>query len=316
MNFLNLKYFIAIAEEKNISAAARNLYVSQQSLSEHLKKLENEVGVPLFHRGTELTLTVAGECFLEGSREILASYDRMIANISAVTEQRRSQITIAVATYGDPPFLADLILRFTQKYPLYDVSVIKRLHTDVSYHMLGADLYISYLPVDESLAVVPVLEEDPYCVLLHRSVAAAAFGSDWEAAEAELIATQNLALLKRLPFILLNDRHGRLANDLDLIFKEYRFAPLAGFQSENGDLNAQMCERGAGCLLAPGDYIRRRFGNADGVLPSDLLCFPIQTESFPARLAICYEKGKHLHDAEICFINEMKAYFSESISSV
>ena len=45
MNFLNIKYFIAIAEEQNISAAARKLYVSQQSLSEHLKKLETEIGV-------------------------------------------------------------------------------------------------------------------------------------------------------------------------------------------------------------------------------------------------------------------------------
>lgn len=51
MNFLNIKYFIAIAEEQNISAAARKLYVSQQSLSEHLKKLETEIGAPLFIRG-------------------------------------------------------------------------------------------------------------------------------------------------------------------------------------------------------------------------------------------------------------------------
>lgn len=69
MNFLNIKYFIAIAEEQNISAAARKLYVSQQSLSEHLKKLETEIGAPLFIRGNTITLTVAGECFLDGAKE-------------------------------------------------------------------------------------------------------------------------------------------------------------------------------------------------------------------------------------------------------
>lgn len=54
MNFLNIKYFIAIAEEQNISAAARKLYVSQQSLSEHLKKLETEIGAPLLSGGIPL----------------------------------------------------------------------------------------------------------------------------------------------------------------------------------------------------------------------------------------------------------------------
>ena len=65
MNFLNIKYFIAIAEEESISAAARKLFVSQQSLSEHLKKLENQIGVPLFNRETPLSLTVAGETYFE-----------------------------------------------------------------------------------------------------------------------------------------------------------------------------------------------------------------------------------------------------------
>ena len=51
MNFRNLQYFLAAAEEKNITHAARKLYISQQSLSGHIAKLEEELGVSLFQRG-------------------------------------------------------------------------------------------------------------------------------------------------------------------------------------------------------------------------------------------------------------------------
>ena len=92
MNFLNIKYFIAIAEEQNISAAARKLYVSQQSLSEHLKKLETEIGAPLFIRGNTITLTVAGECFLDGAKEIMASLNENIKKVAVVVSPSIEQV--------------------------------------------------------------------------------------------------------------------------------------------------------------------------------------------------------------------------------
>lgn len=314
MNFLNIKYFMVIAEEKNISAAARKLYVSQQSLSEHLKKLEAELGVPLFKRGgSSLSLTVAGECFFEGAREMLKVHERMLANINAVTIHRRSKITVGVPTYSDPPFLADLLVRFTTNHPQYDVSVVKRLHSDISHNMRGADLYISVCPVPEELEAVPIIDSDPYCAVFREDLAAKIYGDSWPDLEKELTETQNLALLKEMPFILLTDRHSQLANDLDLIFKEYEFTPKIGFLSENGSLNADMCLRGTGCILMPQDSCIRYFSSRCGSWPSELRRYPIKVDSFRPYLAICYEKGKHLHDAEICFLNEARAFLANSI---
>ena len=84
MNFLNLEYFIIIAEERSFSRASERLYISQQSLSEHIKKLEASLGVTLFIRGRTLALTEAGECFLQGAKEILATRDQMLRNISSL----------------------------------------------------------------------------------------------------------------------------------------------------------------------------------------------------------------------------------------
>ena len=57
MNFSNINYFLAIVEEGSISAAARKLYISQQALSEQLRKMEEEVGAPLLKRGKNSELS-------------------------------------------------------------------------------------------------------------------------------------------------------------------------------------------------------------------------------------------------------------------
>lgn len=65
MNFQNIEYFLAVAEYGNFTKAARSLYISQQSLSENIKRLEEEIGTPLLVRGKTVTLTRAGECFFQ-----------------------------------------------------------------------------------------------------------------------------------------------------------------------------------------------------------------------------------------------------------
>lgn len=76
MDIRPLKYFIAVAEEGNISRAAGRLYISQPALTRHIHALEEELGVALFRRtnwGVELTQ--AGDCLLEHARSIKAHID-------------------------------------------------------------------------------------------------------------------------------------------------------------------------------------------------------------------------------------------------
>ncbi len=310
MNFLNIKYFLAIVEEQSISSTARKLFISQQSLSEHLKKIESEIGVPLFERGSPLRLTAAGEYFYSGCKELMDVYNRTLANIESATSKRRSRITVGIATYGMPPFLPELLTRFKEAYPLYDVDIVKRLHSDVSHNMTGVDLYISYLPLDENLEHVALIDHDPYCVAFQKSLALKTYGSQWESIENQLLETEDLSLLRDMPFLILRDRQNLFARDLDSIFKEFHFTPVIAYNSENGDLNDELCLKGVGCLLAPSDYINRRFYSNENDLTAELLSYPIKVTSFRQTLAICYKKGQHLHAAERCFISEAKALFT------
>ena len=77
MNFLNLEYFVMIAEERNITRVAEKEHISQQSLSNHVKKMEEEFGVKLFDRTGTLSLTYAGERVYNYASELLKIKDEM-----------------------------------------------------------------------------------------------------------------------------------------------------------------------------------------------------------------------------------------------
>src|SRR5215207_8790119 len=80
-----LRYWIAVAEEANITRAAERLHISQPALSSAIKQLEGQLGVPLLDRGggRGVTVTPAGAVLLERGRELLALADAVVQEVRA-----------------------------------------------------------------------------------------------------------------------------------------------------------------------------------------------------------------------------------------
>ena len=78
INFLNLEYFLVAAEELNFTKAAKKLFISQQSLSNHISNMEKEFDVILFNRTTPLTLTYAGQALKEKAKQMQRSFENVI----------------------------------------------------------------------------------------------------------------------------------------------------------------------------------------------------------------------------------------------
>ena len=92
INFLNLEYFLVAAEELNFTRAARKLYISQQSLSNHISNLEKEFDVILFNRTSPLTLTYAGRALKTRARELLDLRDETYKEISDIKDFSTGQL--------------------------------------------------------------------------------------------------------------------------------------------------------------------------------------------------------------------------------
>lgn len=86
MSLTQLRYFVAVAEEKNVARAAARVHIAQPPLSRQIKGLEEELGVTLFQRTPKgMELLPAGETFLEHARSILTRVDAAIVATRAST---------------------------------------------------------------------------------------------------------------------------------------------------------------------------------------------------------------------------------------
>lgn len=303
MNFQNIEYFLAVVEYRNFTKAAQSLYISQQSLSENIRRLEEEIGTPLLNRGRTLTLTPAGECFVSGGRKILNTQDKMLREIAAVSNTCRSTIVLGVQPFDMPPFLPQAISRFTKQYPEYEVSVAPAHSTEV------ADLTFYGGPVEKGLESIPLITGDPYAVVVNRALARQVFGGEWASVEAELLEEQRLSVLRTLPFLLLYENK-RLHPTQEAVFQAAGFSPVEAFKSEDAGLLVSLCSTGTGAFLGPEDYCRRRFGALLNPEVGSLRCYPIQDVP-PTSLSVTYPKGKHLNQAEKRFVDELRQVITE-----
>ena len=97
MNIKQLKYFLVVAEERQITSAAKKLYIAQPPLSYQLKQLEKEVGVQLFVRTAHgIELTEEGKVFQKYAEKIVALSVSAKSQIHQIKEGELGKIRIGV----------------------------------------------------------------------------------------------------------------------------------------------------------------------------------------------------------------------------
>mgnify|MGYP002796700814 FL=1 len=95
MELRELRYFLAVAREQNITKAAEALYISQPSLSKQMQNLENEIGRPLFARGSrKVTLTEAGILLKKRAEQLLELYEKTEQELAAPEETVCGEVRI------------------------------------------------------------------------------------------------------------------------------------------------------------------------------------------------------------------------------
>ena len=140
-----IETFLAATESLNFSETAKQLHLSQPTVSHHIKSLEDELSVELFERtGTGLRLTEAGRLLVPWARRLLhdsADLQAMMASLrDAVGELR-----IACSTTAGKYVLPQLAARFRQKYPGIQVQIPACAPEQVSLNLLEGDAHIGVL---------------------------------------------------------------------------------------------------------------------------------------------------------------------------
>ena len=154
MNMKQLKYVLLLADLGSFSAAADELGISQPSLSQYIKKIENQVGMPLFERTNgDVRLTDAGNVYVEYGRKILALEHQMETQFSDIAENKTGSIIVGTSPYRSAGMMPEIAKEFKLKYPGIHLVVEEMVSSDLINKMgKGAfDLCLTMLPVDEKI---------------------------------------------------------------------------------------------------------------------------------------------------------------------
>ncbi|MCG1020917.1 LysR family transcriptional regulator [Sutcliffiella horikoshii] len=156
-----IRTFIVAAEKNNFRKAAEHLYISQPTVTVHIKQLEKEVGAILFVRdGRKVCLTEAGRKYLKHAKRLLSLHEEGIEDLHSFQQGFTSRLTIGIS-----PIIADTILpyvlkKFVETHPTIEINVRIIESIDIEQAVEGEE-------VDIGLSCLPKREMDLFCHLLY-----------------------------------------------------------------------------------------------------------------------------------------------------
>lgn len=167
-----LRYFMEIAREENMTKAAERLHISQSALSKEIKKLEGELGHPLFIRTNKnMHLNDEGMLLRKRAGDILEMVDKTVEEFSQLNSITGGEIRIGCAESIQIKYLANVIKSFKKKYPNFIFHIFSGDTDPVAERLDKGLLDIAVIVEPPNLSkynYLPVPESDKWGVIMRR----------------------------------------------------------------------------------------------------------------------------------------------------
>ena len=144
MEIHQLRYFVAVAEEGSFSRAAAKVRVAQPSLSQQIRKLEAEVGQPLFDRlPRSVVLTEAGHCLIDYARQILASIVEARRCVDELKGEVAGELAVGAIPTIAPYVLPGLVRKFQEHYPQVTLEIVEDVTEGITRRVEAGELDVA-----------------------------------------------------------------------------------------------------------------------------------------------------------------------------
>jgi DNA-binding transcriptional LysR family regulator len=237
MDLQQLRSFAAVAHHRHFTRAAAELHVGQPAVSQHVRRLEDELGVRLLSRTTRsVELTEAGRLLLARTDRALGELDAGLAEIAEIRGLVRGRLSIGAMQWLEPYDLAATLATFHERHPAIDIRVVEEVAGAMLAAVLADQLDIAFVPIEDGLPAgldSHLLFEDELVLVVprgHRLAGRAHVG---------------LSALCEEPFVFLREGTG-LRRAVEVAAGAAGFVPHASFETNELTRVLALVARGLG----------------------------------------------------------------------
>lgn len=311
MDLESLYYFLETARDLHITRTAQRLHMSQQTLSNHIMRLEKYYGTKLFYRYPTLQVTSAGKEVLKFARKVHQDEINLKAVLVDTLKSDTGEITISASSPRFNYYLPNVLKKFSQEYPNVMIDLIDRTSDDseILVQKNQVDFAVTVDTEASKLRVnVKATYEDPvyFCVsdkLLYKH-----YGEDMY--ELRGRAFRNGAQLEdfsRIPFLIVSPL-GRMGRRISQCFDEAGYEPDIYLKAGYTTIMAPLCNAAlAGCFTSHMNLARWNYQ-----IDEDVNIFPLCFRGEPVLLKLCviYSRQRYLNHHCRRFIDLLEEQFS------
>ena len=267
-----MQYFVEVVKQKSMTKAAASLFITQPTISNTIKLLEEELEVILFSRyKNQIYLTDAGEAFFFQCKEMLKMYDNIPNELSNLLELKTGRLKIGIPTIINIRILINLISQFHEMYPNITFQLFengsKKIENDIYYGDL--DMGITVLPTNNKNFDIFSFLEEKLKLVVHKN---------HELSKKTKIDIEDL---QEQEFILFNSDF-YLNDKIKNTCRNYGFNPNIIFETTQWSFIEEMLLNNLGICILPEGILE--------LLDNNLKAIDINEPSMKWELAIIWRK--------------------------
>jgi DNA-binding transcriptional LysR family regulator len=296
MDLRQLRYLVALAEERHFTRAAAREHIAQPALSQQIKRLEEEVGLTLVERSTrQVTITDAGELLVARGRRMLAEMEAARAELESLKGVESGRVTVGTMHTMGPVDVALVLAIFHERHPAVELTVREQSSEELAAMLRDDELDLAFLSVTEQL--------ESEGLGLHQLVS--------EELVAVLPADHRYARRRRLPMAELEDdefisfREGaRLRELLEAAGRHAGFQPKIKLESNESGRIRRLVSRGMGVAILP---------RSDAIAPgADVAVVALIEPSLSRDITLAWRQDRRHPPAVTAFLELARETFGDA----
>src|SRR5947209_794972 len=152
MELAQLRYLVALAEERHFTRAAAREHIAQPALSQQIRRLEDEVGLALVERTTRrVAMTEAGELLVGRARRMLAELEAAQTEMRALRGVQTGHVTVGALHTMGPLDVSLVLATFHERYPAVELTVREQSSEELAEMLRVDELDLAFLSVTERI---------------------------------------------------------------------------------------------------------------------------------------------------------------------